>query len=378
MDCGEFPAVAAELALGVLTGRARAEALAHAEDCAGCRETLRQLTLTGEDLLQVLPAAEPPPGFETRVLDRLGLPPASAAGRRRPGLRYRKTLAAAVAAAAVIAAGLGGWGLRGLEAGPAPSPPLTSAALTAGGHAGAGEVYYYAGSPRWLYMWADLPGGNGVVACQVRGADGRYATVGWFRLNGGYGSWGSPVPQVSGPVTGARLLGPGGRILAVARFLPAATGLRLDHRAGDGRIGAMTTAISAGTVGSAMLLEPTVHPADLTVAQARDAFDFSRKRHMLLLVRDGMLLGTLTRDDLPSGAAGPGSPALDFASLEGRTVSPDAPLAFTHEAMCSRGIRRLAVTDDRGRLLGLLCLKRSLRGFCTDEGVAALRAERAR
>lgn len=137
----------------------------------------------------------------------------------------------------------------------------------------------------------------------------------------------------------------------------------------------MTTALSAGTVGSAMLLEPTVHPADLTVAQARDAFDFSRKRHMLLLVRDGTLLGTLTRDDIEG--ADPGSPALGHASLDGRTVSPDASLAFTHEAMCARGIRRLAVTDDRGRLLGLLCLKRSLRGFCTDEGVAALRAERA-
>lgn len=138
----------------------------------------------------------------------------------------------------------------------------------------------------------------------------------------------------------------------------------------------MTTALSAGTVGSAMLLEPTVHPADLTVAQARDAFDASRKRHMLLLVRDGFLLGTLTRDDL-AGATNPDSRALDFASLDGRTVPPDAPLAFTHEAMCERGIRRLAVTDGRGRLLGLLCLKRSLRGFCTDEGVAALRAERA-
>lgn len=138
-----------------------------------------------------------------------------------------------------------------------------------------------------------------------------------------------------------------------------------------------SVAVDLGTVGEAMLLEPTVHPAGLTVAQARDAFASSRKRHMLLLVADGVLRGTLTRGDLAPDTADPDSPALDRASLDGRTVGPDVPLAGTHEMMRERGIRRLAVTDGRGRLLGLLCLKRSLRGFCTDDGVAAMRAERA-
>jgi hypothetical protein len=35
------------------------------------------------------------------------------------------------------------------------------------------------------------------------------------------------------------------------------------------------------------------------------------------------------------------------------------------------GRRRLAVTSEDGRLLGLLCLKASGRGFCSDEDVAA-------
>jgi len=139
----------------------------------------------------------------------------------------------------------------------------------------------------------------------------------------------------------------------------------------------MTTLLSAGyTVGDAMLLQPTVHPADLTVAQARDAFTSSAKRHMLLLVADGILVGTVTPDDLDPDTP-PAAWAIGRASLEGRTVSLDAPLDQTHEEMCRRGIRRLAVTDGQGRLLGLLCLKRSRRGFCSDEGVAALRAERA-
>jgi hypothetical protein len=74
MTCAELADVAAELALGVLTGRDRAVAIAHLDTCDGCREDVRQLMATGEELRELLPPAEPPAGFETRVLERLGLP----------------------------------------------------------------------------------------------------------------------------------------------------------------------------------------------------------------------------------------------------------------------------------------------------------------
>jgi hypothetical protein len=74
MTCAELADVAAELALGVLTGRERAVAVAHLDQCDGCREYVRQLMATGEQLVELLPAVEPPAGFETRVLARLGLP----------------------------------------------------------------------------------------------------------------------------------------------------------------------------------------------------------------------------------------------------------------------------------------------------------------
>ena len=73
MGCDEFADVAAELALGVLTGRERAQAIAHLDHCDACRENVRQLTMTGEELLGLLPASEPPAGFETRVMERIGL-----------------------------------------------------------------------------------------------------------------------------------------------------------------------------------------------------------------------------------------------------------------------------------------------------------------
>src|ERR1700728_2593301 len=73
MNCAEFGDSAAELALGVLTGRERARALAHLDHCDACRENVRQLAVTGEELVGLLPAIEPPAGFETRVMERLGL-----------------------------------------------------------------------------------------------------------------------------------------------------------------------------------------------------------------------------------------------------------------------------------------------------------------
>ena len=246
MGCAEFGDVAAELALGVLTGRERARALAHLERCDACREDVRLLTVTGEELVGLLPAIEPPAGFETRVMDRLGLAapaparplsPARRLGRRlagwiragwiragwtgaRSGPRPRRILATAAVAAAVVVAGLGGWGLHGATSSPVASP-LSSAPLLTASHQTAGHIYLYDADSRWLYMSVDLGGGavgNGTVLCQVEDADGHVTTVGSFRLSGGYGHWGSPVPPTSGPLTSARLVTTTGTVLATAAF----------------------------------------------------------------------------------------------------------------------------------------------------------------
>jgi hypothetical protein len=58
-------------------------------------------------------------------------------------------------------------------------------------------------------------------------------------------------------------------------------------------------------VADAMLRRPTVHRADLTVGEARGAFDASPKTQLLLLVTQGMLLSTITRGDLMSVSTSP-------------------------------------------------------------------------
>jgi len=131
----------------------------------------------------------------------------------------------------------------------------------------------------------------------------------------------------------------------------------------------------AQTVRDAMLHHPTVHPADLTVAEARSAIAASPKTHLLLMVADGRLASTVSRRELEVDANG-SAPAAQLGGLLDRTVDPDAPLERTRAAMVRHGQRRLAVVGPSMQLLGLLCLKRNLGGFCGDGAVAMMRRAR--
>jgi len=128
-------------------------------------------------------------------------------------------------------------------------------------------------------------------------------------------------------------------------------------------------------VGEAMLEDPQVSSGSTTVEEARAVFR-STHVHMLLLTTTGRvgepLLGTVVRDDLPpQGQAG--ATALSYAHLRGRVVGADVAADDVRRTLHEAGRRRLAVVDDAGRLLGLLCLKRDGSGFCTDAGVRARR-----
>ncbi|WP_457206779.1 CBS domain-containing protein [Nocardioides sp. P5_C9_2] len=123
------------------------------------------------------------------------------------------------------------------------------------------------------------------------------------------------------------------------------------------------------TASDAMVTAPWTHDPDLTVAGAHEAFTDSHV-HMLLLTRDGVLHGTLARDDL-SSVTDAAAPALGAATLAGRTIGPEHDLEEALDLMRQRQTRRLAVVDGTGRLVGLLCLKRTLDGFCSDDDVRA-------
>jgi CBS-domain-containing membrane protein len=132
-------------------------------------------------------------------------------------------------------------------------------------------------------------------------------------------------------------------------------------------------AVPCTPVSDVMLRHPKVLDAQATVDQARAALTDDHV-HMVLLTEGSTLVGTLVRTDLPHpiqrSDQGSG-PALPWSTLRDRTV-PSATSADTvNKLLIERGLRRLAVIDHDGTLLGLMCLKRSRTGFCSDEDVAS-------
>jgi hypothetical protein len=95
LSCAEVRELAPELALGILSGAERAEVLLHVNGCARCQAYVAELTEAADAIPQLAPEAEPPVGFESRVLRRLD------EGERRTRRRWIAA-AVAVAAAAII------------------------------------------------------------------------------------------------------------------------------------------------------------------------------------------------------------------------------------------------------------------------------------
>ncbi len=126
------------------------------------------------------------------------------------------------------------------------------------------------------------------------------------------------------------------------------------------------------TVRDAMVTIPTVLPASASVGDVRRFFADDHV-HLAVLVEGGRVVTTLDRGDLA------GVPDRDAAAehgrWRGRSVRPGALLQPVKDRMIDAGTRRLVVVDEQRRLLGLLCLKRSLGGFCSDADVLARAAD---
>ena len=122
-------------------------------------------------------------------------------------------------------------------------------------------------------------------------------------------------------------------------------------------------------VADAMITTPKTLGLEMSVADAHHAFADTHV-HMLLLTRDGVLHGTLLREDLRHDLD-PRRPAIALATLAERTISPNQSLDQARHHMDRSMARRLAVINADGKLLGLLCLKQTRRGFCTKTDVVA-------
>lgn len=176
--------MAPELALGVLDGSQRADALAHVTGCAACRAYLGDLSRTADSLLLAGPEAEPPAGFEAAVLHRLLPAPTGWAARLRP----------LAAAAVVIGIALGLGVYAGRES--APTAPVTAGALRSApliSRSGreVGAVYLHQDDREsWCFVSITAPRHEGVYDVAATLRDGRVIAIERFAVKDGKGSYG--------------------------------------------------------------------------------------------------------------------------------------------------------------------------------------------
>jgi anti-sigma-K factor RskA len=198
--------LAPELALGVLQGDERADALRHLATCAECRAHVDELADVADSLLLLAPAADPPLGFESRVIARVSAPAPAAAPRT-----WVRT--ALVAAAAAIVAMLATMTVVRDDGDPVLRATLAS---TRSGDP-VGRVWAYDGARDWMFMTIDNPwAADHPYLCEAVLRDGRTVTLGRFQANDGKGAWGEPVRVPVRDIETVRVLTDGGDVVASA------------------------------------------------------------------------------------------------------------------------------------------------------------------
>jgi hypothetical protein len=133
--------------------------------------------------------------------------------------------------------------------------------------------------------------------------------------------------------------------------------------------------MSGVTVADHVISRPEVHDCGTTVGELRALF-LDDHIHMALLLDGQRLVSAVEREDLEVGLADE-APASVVGTLVERAVPPGEPASAALAWMVAHGRRRLAVVSEDGALVGLLCLKASGRGFCSDDDVASRRLARA-
>jgi hypothetical protein len=213
LSCPEVRELAPELALGIVAGPERAEALQHASECGPCRALVGDLADAADALPLLAAEAEPPPGFEERVLASL----------KAPRRRNRRRVAAVVAVAAAAAAIVSIVGVRIVESTQDPSgsvraaSDVRSAQMTGANGLDVGDVFVSNGEPATVVVNVDywVPAGDYAIELRT-GSTAKH--LGDMNITNGRGSWGG-VANLPDTATGSIVLvGADGVVVCEARL----------------------------------------------------------------------------------------------------------------------------------------------------------------
>ncbi len=205
-DCGRFRELAPEIALGLVAGHERAAALAHLERCPACRLHTARLGAVHDRLRALIPAAEPPLGFEQRVLERLGV----TRPQRRP-IWTSRGIRLAAAAAVVAAAFAGGWVTESAQQSPTPPPAPALASPLVAGSRHVGDVVVSLDRPDFLSVYLNVAR-PGRLTCELLHPDGSVAATETYDSAGGTGWWG--IDRPTGDITKIRVSDADGAVVA--------------------------------------------------------------------------------------------------------------------------------------------------------------------
>ena len=208
-----------ELALGLLDGAERAEVLLHVHGCARCQTVLDDFNGVADLLALSAPEAEPPPGFDRRVLA------AMRSARRVDRQRFRRR-ALAIGAVAAAAAILSVAVVRIVDAGragdEASSPMLRTAPMIGGGGLTVGRVVASSSTPASVVVTVDYALPDGEYGLRVQTATGSVARgVGTITVSGGGGTWKGAVAIPSTVPTVLMMVDASGNPVCEARLAPA-------------------------------------------------------------------------------------------------------------------------------------------------------------
>jgi predicted anti-sigma-YlaC factor YlaD len=229
LSCVQVRDLAPELALGVLSGADRAEVLLHIDWCPTCRAHVNELSETVDALALLAPEAEPPVGFEKRLMHSMGI-------ERHRGWRaiVLSRWAAAAAVVGLLVAGsilgaLAGLGIIGGHKSQFQAEyvqalkkmggkSLRAAPMVAAAGTPSGEAFAYKGKQSWVFVsvsYSSMPSGSYTV--MLDDAEGSHV-VGTIKVADGHGVLGAQAPGSAGTANGVRLVNGDGQLMCEALF----------------------------------------------------------------------------------------------------------------------------------------------------------------
>ncbi len=174
--CAEFEEHVGALAIGELAEPEASRLLAHAGGCPSCQAHLDAVSGVVDSLLQLTPRVEPPPGFESRVLERLHV------GVSAPRARWRSFAVVAACVAALLGGiALGNTALRGADdsANANAGTVARSGTIAAPDGSSLGSAQLVSGARPFVLVTIDNPkDSNRDVWCELLLASGQSVTVG--------------------------------------------------------------------------------------------------------------------------------------------------------------------------------------------------------